>query len=153
MMMNKKIILNTILCAVAAGTIMIVLEMILVKIFTDYSIWESPRKMAAIIMGPKVLEPHTFNFGIIAVAMLVHYSLSIIYGFIVHFITSRLSSIMVIISGLAFGLVLFLINFYGFAEIFFPWFKGARDWIMIFGHLAFGFTLGFTVEAYVPKKQ
>ncbi|MBA3901967.1 MAG: hypothetical protein H0X62_17480 [Bacteroidetes bacterium] len=151
--MNKKIIINTILCAVVAGTVMIALEMILVKIFTDYSIWVSPRKMAAIIMGPEVLKPHTFNIVILAVAMLVHYSLSIIYGFIFHFITARLSSIMVVISGLVFGLALYLINFYGFAEVLFPWFKGARDWTMILGHLAFGFTLGFTMEEYVPKKQ
>lgn len=35
------------------------------------------------------------------------------------------------------GLILYLVNFYGFTALF-PWFAMARNWISIFGHIVFG---------------
>jgi hypothetical protein len=47
------------------------------------------------------------------------------------------------------GLILYLVNFYGFTALF-PWFAMARNWISIFGHLVFGLV---TAGAYVSIRK
>lgn len=98
---------------------MIILEMSLVHFIIDHSIWETPRKMAAIAMGDKVLEPTTFDPAIFAVAMAVHFSLSTIYGLIFSLITKIFGSKPIAVFGVLFGLSLYVINFYGFFQFVF----------------------------------
>ena len=42
-----------------------------------------------------------------------------------------------LITGAAFGLILYAVNMYGFTVIF-PWFAASRDWITAAAHAAFG---------------
>jgi uncharacterized membrane protein YagU involved in acid resistance len=69
-------------------------------------------------------------------AMVVHFALSIVYGLIFAWIASYLpmSRGVAILAGAAFGLALYLINFYPIAAAFFPWFAMARNWISIVSH-------------------
>lgn len=43
--------------------------------------------------------------------------------------------------GAVFGILVYVINFYGFTALF-PWFENARNWITIVSHLVFGAVAG-----------
>jgi len=88
--------------------------------------------------GNDVLPPPaTFDFGILMVAMLVHFPLSILYAVIAAPIFARMSAGPALVVGAVLGLLLYLINFYGFTAVF-DWFAMARNWVSAFAHGAFG---------------
>ncbi len=121
-----------------AGLVFLALELILVPLLQGGSPWGPPRMIAAIGMGKEVLPPPaTFDLGIVVVAMLIHFVLTIVYGLILALIIHRMSRGMAIVAGAVFGLVLYAINFYGFTALF-PWFAMARGGLSIFVHLVFG---------------
>ncbi|MGI8401887.1 MAG: sodium:proline symporter [Gemmatimonadaceae bacterium] len=94
--------------------------------------------IAAIVMGKDVLPPPaTFDFGILMAAMAVHFPLSIVFTLILAWIVARFEMGVALFIGAGFGLILYLVNFYGFTAIF-PWFAMARNWITIFTHIMFG---------------
>lgn len=100
--------------------------------------WGPPRMIAAIVLGESALPPPaTFSAGIVAIAMLVHFALSIVYTLIASLLIYRWSSGAAVSVGLLYGLALYVVNFYGFTEVF-PWFAMARNWVSIFAHLVFG---------------
>jgi uncharacterized membrane protein YagU involved in acid resistance len=123
---------------IIAGMVFLVLEMIMVPVFGGGSPWAPPRMMAAIVLGEGVLPPPaTFDAGIIMAAMGLHLVLSVVYAIVFAVAVSRLSLGKALILGGFGGLVLYLVNFYGFTALF-PWFAMARNWISIFGHVVFG---------------
>ncbi len=126
------------LAGLVAGIVFLVLEMFLVTVFGGGSPWGPPRMMAAIVLGKGVLPPPaTFDLGIILVAIGLHLVLSIVYATVFSVLIGRLNPVPALVGGGIGGLVLYLVNFYGFTGIF-PWFAMARDWISIFGHVVFG---------------
>ena len=124
---------------VIGGGVFMMLEMIMVPLFMpDGSPWAPPRMIAAIAMGKDVLPPPaTFAVAPLMTAMVLHFMMSIIYAIILAFIVNRFGLGIAVIIGLVFGLILYLVNFYGFTAVF-PWFAMARNWISIFSHLMFG---------------
>ena len=129
---------------ITAGLVFMVLEMLLVQLVGVGSMWGPPRMMAAIVMGREVLPPPaTFDAGVLIVAMMVHFMLSLVYAFIFAWIVGRWHTTMTVaaIGGLLFGLVIYAVNFYGFTAVF-PWFAEARNWITVLAHAIFGVTLG-----------
>lgn len=128
----------------AAGIVFMMLEMLLVQFFQPMSMWAPPRMIAAILMGQGVLPPpDTFDITVVMVAMLIHFPLSVVLAFILAWIVSRweLGLTAAIIVGTVFGLLIYIVNFYGLTALF-PWFAGARGWIAIFSHAMFGLVLG-----------
>jgi len=133
---------------VVAGIVFMMLEMLLVQFLQPMSMWGPPRMIAAIAMGPNVLPPpDTFDFMVLMVAMIIHFVLSIAYALILGWIVSRWDMGLggASIVGLVFGLVIYVINFYGFTAVF-PWFAEARGWIAIFSHAMFGLALGLVYQ-------
>ena len=131
-----------------AGLVFMVLEMLLVQLFGEGTMWGPPRMIAAIVLGQGVLPPPaTFAAGVFVAAMVVHFVLSLIYAFIFGWIASQWQPTMTgaAIGGLVFGLVIYAVNFYGFTAVF-PWFAEARNWITILAHAVFGLTLGAVYE-------
>ena len=63
--------------------------------------------------------------------------LSIIYALVLSRLIYRLDLKISLIIGVLYGLVLFILNVYGFAIIF-PWFVETRDWITLTAHGVFG---------------
>jgi hypothetical protein len=125
-----------------------ILEMLLVQFLGEGNMWGPPRMIAAILMGRTVLPPPaTFDAVILIVAMTVHFVLSLIYAFIFGWIVSwwNLAMTGAIISGIVFGLGIYVVNFYGFTALF-PWFAEARNWITIIAHAVFGLILGAVYE-------
>jgi hypothetical protein len=104
------------------------------------------RYTASIVLGEGVLPPPTsFEPLIVAVALLTHFLLSVLYACVVAFIVHRGGLWTGIIGGALFGLALYAINYYTFSY-FFPWFFALRSWIVIVSHVLFGAVAGGIYE-------
>lgn len=138
-----------------AGAVFLLLQMVLRALLTGGRIWIVPRYIAAMVLGEQVLPPpSTFDGGVVLVGLLVHFTLAIIFAFILAFIIHRWGLLVGIIGGALFGLALYAINYYTFS-ILFPWFFPARAWIDVVSHVVFGALAGgiyewLEVERYVP---
>lgn len=137
--------------AFISGAVFMMLEMIMVPVFMGGSPWGPPRMIAAIGMGESVLPPPaTFDAVIMMVAMLIHFGLSVILAFLFAFLfalTRRPAVGMAIGLGAVFGLVVYVVAFYGMTAIF-PWFAMARGWVAIFAHFAYGAVLGWVYASF-----
>ena len=125
----------------AAGVIATILEIALwwlSEVPVPETLFRDARLTAAIVMGPSVLPPpNTLQWNVMLVATLIHFALSIVYGLIMAGFIGRLRVRQGLLAGGLYGMVLYVINLYGFTVIF-PWFAVARDWITFVTHLAFG---------------
>ena len=123
---------------IIAGAVFMMLEMVMVPLFIGGSPWGPPRMIAAIGMGKGVLPPpDTFALVPMIVAMAIHFMLAIVLAVVLALFVNRVGLGMAVLAGAVFGLVVYLINFYGLTA-FFPWFEMARNWISIFAHMMFG---------------
>lgn len=124
-----------------AGAVLMVLDLVWSLAITGQGPWAAPRMIAAIVMGPQVLEPSTFDVGIVVVALLLHYAFGIVGGIVIAAVSaplgldSRLD--LAALTGAAFGLVLYFINFH-VMTMFFPWFAEIRGWSALLINLVFG---------------
>jgi hypothetical protein len=139
------------LAGIAAGVIATLVQIVLWWAASEplpVMLFRDARLTAAIVIGRQVLpQPATFDWSIVLLATLVHFSLSIAYGLTLSVIISRLSTSLSLLVGAAFGLFLYAINMYGFTFAF-PWFAAVRDWITAATHVVFG-----VVAAVVYKIQ
>jgi hypothetical protein len=129
----------------AAGAILMVLELFWSTVLGDTP-WAISQKIAAIVMGPEVMQSPDFRVDVIAAALATHYVLGIIFGTALAAIIAPFhldSSVgMVLLTGAVFGLALYLLNFYGMVR-FFPWFADMRGAAMLAAHLIFGIAAAF----------
>ncbi len=133
-----------------AGLVFVIVEMILVPTVGGGSAFGPPRMMAAIAMGEGVLPPPaTFEPGIFIAGMVVHFILSAVLGVIFALVAPRVASSTgaLVLVGAVFGLIVYLVNFYGMTAVF-PWFEMARGWITIVAHLVFGAVLGWWIARH-----
>lgn len=135
-----------------AGVVFLVLEMLLVSLIAGDSPWAPMRMMAAILLGQGVLPPPaTFDVGIVAAAMVVHFALAIGYGLILSLLVFRLETGPALLIGALFGLGLYVVNFYGFTAVF-PWFAMARNGMSILAHAVFGLTAAWAYKALAKRE-
>lgn len=138
---------------VVAGVVFMMLEMLMVWMFMGESPWGPPRMMAAMVMGKGVLQPPaTFDSVIMMVAMVIHLMLSVILGLVLGWIVHRMDSGAALLTGAAFGLAVYAIDFYLIAPILFPWFTMARNWIGIVTHVVFGLVIAAVYIASRDRK-
>lgn len=138
-----------IIAGLVAGLVFMMLEMVLVGTIGGQSPWGPPRMIAAIAMGKGVLPPPaTFDMGIMMIAMMIHFPMSIILAAVLGWAIShwRMNQMTSLIVGTIFGLVVYFVGFY-IMTAFFPWFAMARGGIAIFAHAMFGLVLGGTYYA------
>lgn len=132
---------SVVLAGVAAGVLSTLIQVLLWVIFTDSFpaiLYRDARLTAAILLGQSVLPPPaSFNLGVVLVATLLHFSLSIIYVASMAFIAAFLKTVPNIWVGVSFGVALYVVNLYGFTEVF-PWFAQTRGWITLIAHGVFG---------------
>lgn len=128
---------------IIAGLVFMMMEMLLVWLAMGQSPWGPPRMIAAMVMGKEVLPPPaTFAVGVMLVAMMIHFMLSIIYGVIVGWIVDRMSRGAAVVTGAVFGLVaVYFLNFHLIAPVLFPWFTQAQNWVSVLSHVVFGMVL------------
>lgn len=112
-------------------------------LFTDTFpaiLWRDARLTAALVLGQQALIPSTtFDWSAMAVATLIHFGLSAIYGVLMCTIVHSLNGFKAIGVGALLGLALYIVNLHGFTLLF-PWFEAARGWITLIAHLTFGVT-------------
>jgi hypothetical protein len=132
---------------VAAGLMFLLLQMALHGLLLEGGgVWIVPRYVAAIVMGEGVLPPPaSFDLVVVLVALLVHFTLSILYALILAFVIHRWGLLVGILGGALFGLALYAINFYTFSLLF-PWFYAGRTWMDIVAHLLYGAVAGGVYE-------
>jgi len=131
----------TVLAGVIAGTLATLTQILLWLIFTDdfpAILFRDARLTAALVLGSSVLPPPaTFDVGVMLTATLIHFTLSIAYAALLATLTARLDAIAALLTGVGFGIALYMVNLYGFTTIF-PWFAQARGWIALVAHGIFG---------------
>ncbi|NIQ57527.1 MAG: hypothetical protein GWN71_30280 [Gammaproteobacteria bacterium] len=99
------------------------------------------------MLGREALPPPaTFDFGVFVVALVAHFALSIVYAVILAWIVHRWRLGPALAAGAGYGLLLYLVNFYGFTAVF-PWFAEARNAVSVFVHLVFGLVAALAYKA------
>lgn len=123
------------------GAVIMVMELFWSTMVLDISPWAASHLVAAILLGPDVLQSTAFSFGVVAVALLTHYVLGMMFGMLLAAIIAPFhfdSSLgMVLLTGAVFGLALYLFNFYGLIRLF-PWFAEMRNWVTMLSQVLFG---------------
>ncbi|MFC7299912.1 hypothetical protein [Herminiimonas aquatilis] len=125
----------------AAGAVLMVLELLWSTVIMGASPWETSHMVAAIVMGQDVLQSTDFNLTIVAVALITHYVLGVVFALILATVMASFhfdSSVgMALLVGAIFGLLIYLFNFYGMVR-FFSWFSEMRSWATVVAHAIFG---------------
>jgi hypothetical protein len=128
---------------VMAGIASTLIEIMLWLIFTDdfpAILYRDARLTAAMVLGSSVLSPAaTFDVGVMLMATLIHFMISITCAVLLALFTARLDIIPAPLAGIGFGIALYVVNLYGFTAIF-PWFAQTRGWITLIAHGVFGLT-------------
>ena len=92
------------------------------------NVWVNMRHTAAILMGTGVLPPPaTFDLLLFIVSTIVHFGLSMIYGVIVAFFVRNANWTIGLMIGVAVGFGIYLVNYYLFAPLLFPWLIESRS--------------------------
>lgn len=139
---------------VIAGAAFMMLEMGMVWMFMGESPWAPPRMIAAMALGKDVLPPPgtyaAFDLKVLVTAMMVHFPLSVAYGLIVGWLVHRFDWAGGLLIGAAFGIAIYVANFYLVAPVVFPWFQMAQNWVSAFSHAMFGLVAG---GAYIGLRK
>jgi hypothetical protein len=136
---------------VGAGGILMVLEVAWAAIAGVRDPWQVTHMVAAMVLGWEALQSTGYVLGILVAALAVHYILGIVFGIMLAAIIAPFqldsSTGMVLLAGALFGLVLYVLNFYGMAGAF-SWFAEMRGWPTAVGHALFGMS-----AAYIYRKM
>lgn len=124
-----------------AGAVLMVVELLWSTLITGGNPWQTSAMVAAILMGPDVLQTVDFSLPIVTVALITHYVLGIVFGVILAGILVPYrfdaSPGIALLTGAVFGVVLYLFNFYGMSMAF-DWFEDMRGWATLIAHVLFG---------------
>jgi hypothetical protein len=110
--------------------------------------WLFTHMAAAILLGEAVLvPPFDFDARLLAVGLIVHLLLSLLFGALVAFAIHRWGILVGVLGGAALGLALYAINTYSLSY-FFPWFYAFRNWTFALGHILYGALAGGVYELF-----
>ena len=136
----------------ASGFVFLALMGIMMPLFLGTSPWAAPRMIAAITQGSGALSPiDAFDLGAVLASLVVHFTLSMVYALVFAFIGKGHSMAADALAGVAFGLAVYVVNFYLFTALF-PWFAQMRNWVAVVSHVAYGGVLGVTYAAYASGR-
>ena len=136
---------------IAGGAVMLLVGMIFVPLFSTGSVWLPLRMVATLVLGrPVEMPPNNFSLGPMLLGLGVHFMLSIIYGVILAWIIHTLRPASAMIVGAAFGLALYVLNYY-VGAVAFPWYIWARNWISLVSIILFGIVAAWTFTLLARK--
>ncbi|MBW3628120.1 MAG: hypothetical protein KY464_02370 [Gemmatimonadetes bacterium] len=140
---------------VVAGIVFVMMEMLLMPMFGFApSMWAPPRMMAATGMGKGVLPPPaTFDLLVVMVAMVIHFTTSILFAIAVALVIRRMTTGAAIAVGVIGALLLYGFVFYIMAAGPWPWFAMARNWVSILAHVVFGAIVGWWYRARATPRE
>ncbi len=123
------------------------------------SVWVNMRMTAAILMGTGVLPPPaTFDALLFGVSTVVHFGLSLIYGLIVAWLVRKSNWAMGLMIGVAVGFGIYVVNYFVFAPLLFPWLLESRGGMVstlihpVFGMIAAAAYLKLRGPASAPVR-
>ncbi|MGE0707354.1 MAG: hypothetical protein AB7N76_04610 [Planctomycetota bacterium] len=121
-----------------AGAVYLGLDALLIPAFQGVSGWVPLRRIAAILLGPEALTPPSEASAVIlALALLVHFTLSVSYAAIGGYLVHKVPTTSAVIAGCGLGAVLYVLNLHVLTYVF-PFFADARGWAAAFDHVVFG---------------
>lgn len=130
-----------------AGAVLMVLELLWSAFSTGSDPWVVSRMVAAIVLGPDTMQTSGFSLAVVVAAVAVHYLLGVVLGVVLGIIMAPFhldsSAGMALLAGLVFGVMVYVVNFYGVQRIF-PWFADMRGWPALIGNVAFGMVAAYT---------
>lgn len=138
-----------------AGTVATIAQLLLwwlLAVPLPEVLYRDTRLTAAILLSPSLLVPeHLFerpDLLTLLTATAIHFLLSTIYSAALFFLCKHLRPLakQPLSAGVGFGLLLYIINMYGFTALM-PWFSLVRDGITVAAHAVFGLCLGLAVRA------
>jgi hypothetical protein len=127
----------------AAGAVLMVLELAWAALSASDGPWRISQLVAALVLGPGTLQvsAHSYDTGIVAIALAIHYLLGVGFGLMLGFILAgarydtQLGVMLAI--GAAFSVLLYLFNFYILTRAL-PWFTELRGWRTVLAHVIMG---------------
>lgn len=127
------------------------LFIMMIDAFYGDSIFDWLNYSAAIALGRSVLQND--SIGVLLVGLCVHLGLAALYGAIFA-VVARYSAFLrshLITATAAFGLGLWMVNFYFFSPLLFPWFRDDIFVVQFIAHtLFFGVPLGIILLEFTP---
>lgn len=157
---SKRSLCFILLSGVFAGSVATLAQLLLwwlAAVPLPEVLYRDTRLTAAILLPASLLAPESLFQAPSALALLtatfIHFSLSFIYSATFLYLSKRFEAVArrPLMAGLAFGLLLYGVNMYGFTLLM-PWFSLVRDGITIAAHAVFGLCLGLAVRANTRRK-
>jgi hypothetical protein len=147
---------SAIWAGIAAGAVFLIVNLFVMPAIFGGNAWVYLRIVASIVMGHDVLAPPaTFDAGVLAVSISLHFALSIGFGILVSIVVYRGGLAGGILIGGLIGGVLYAINVYSlkfalpwlYTYMHTSWFVGTSGWMVLAGHILFGATAGGVYES------
>jgi uncharacterized membrane protein YagU involved in acid resistance len=135
--------LAAVVAGLAGGAVLMVLELLWTAATNDVGPWRASQLVAAIVLGPGVLEASAavFQANVVGTALVTHYALGIVFGLVFGVVATGFGFERQVPAALGFGALfgalVYVFDFYGMVR-FFPWFTELRGWAMGIEHLVFG---------------
>ncbi len=136
---------------IAAGGVFLIFEMIAAGLMGQSAL-DPLRMIAAVVLGEGALpvQPTVGLAIVVPVALAVHYALSAFYGAVFGAAVAEIGAlrhdrVVLVGAAAAFGLLLWLVNFYVIAPVAFPWFSMADPSVQFIAHTLFGAALGLSL--------
>ncbi len=128
-----------------AGAVAMVIDLLWTTLMLRVNPWHTSHLVAAMVLGPGALAGNTnaFDIGIVAVALLTHYGLGILFGCIVAYVVTGFHyegslPVLEVVGGVL-GMLLYFFNFYIMTQVF-PWVAELRSGAYFCEHFVFGMT-------------
>jgi hypothetical protein len=129
---------SAIAAGAVAGIAFIVMVSVLGSVVHGESVWAPFHRIAAMVLGPAVLEDvNTFDGSVVGMALSVHLGLAAFYGVVLSYLILEFTRRNAPWLGAVAGLLIYLVNFYGFAGLF-PWMTEMRGMVTLLSHAVFG---------------
>lgn len=136
-----------------AGTLSLIAMLILSTSVYDESAWKLPRMMAAVLAGPRALEPEDeFSFTLVALGILVHFALALLYCLALATLVKDMPEAAAPWIGMMFGVGLYFANLYGFTQLF-AWFASMRTLDTLAAHVVFGIVAATAYRQLAPQLE
>ena len=117
------------------------------------SVWKLPRMMAAMVLGPRALEPQDeLDIAVVATGLALHFALALGFGTVAALLVRRVRDGAVAATGAAFGLALYALDLHAMTA-FFPWFAPLRTFDTLAAHLLFGIVAATAYRHLVPLRR
>lgn len=130
---------NVVIASLVGGAVFLVFDVVARAIVSPWSTWSTPRHIAALLLGERVLGDSTFDVGIVTLALALNAMFSLVYGMLLTLSVRDLRIFPAIMGGVLLGSGLYLVN-YHLMSTFLTSFAALRGTIAFAAHVAFGVT-------------